>query len=141
MKQFIVLIAVFLILMVVFLQVPLETVNYGKKNAVEFYVTNAKEKAKQEGCYTEEILTEMKENISKKVHIDPAEIIIGNKTTRESSVKYRTNIYDKREEIYIKVSVPFKKIIAANSFLGVSDKNNKGYFIIEEVTTSERIME
>lgn len=100
-----------------------------------FYVNNAKEMAKQEGCYTDEILNELKINISNKMKIKSDEIIIDSNTTK--TPKYRKDKNIEGEGIYIKVSVPFNKIIAANTFLNIN--SNKKYYIIENITTSERI--
>ena len=138
MKQLIVLCAVFLLLAAIILQIPLEMINYEKKHAIMFYVNNAKEMAKQEGYYTDEILNDLTNNIAKKMNINNInEIIIDKETTK--TPKYRPDKFDSRETIYIKVSVPFKKIIAAPGFYGISDSENKGYYIIEEVTTSEKL--
>ena len=135
MKQLIVLCAVFILLVVILLQIPLEMVNYEKRHAVMFYVNNAKEMAKQEGYYTDEILELLKKNIAQKIKISESEVIISNNTTRVP--KYRLNKFDEGEAIYLKISVPFKNIIAASNFMGIT--NNKGYYIIEIITTSERL--
>lgn len=140
MKQLMVLSAVFILLVVILMQIPLEMINYEKRHAIMFYVNNAKERAKQKGCYTDEILNELLENIAKKAmknKISESEIVIDIKTTREDTPKYRPNKFDEGEVIYLKISVPFKNIIAASNFLGI--KNNKGYYIVEITTTSERL--
>lgn len=135
MKQLIVLCAIFILLASILLQIPLEMVNYDKKHAVMFYVNNAKEMAKQEGYYTDEILNQLKKDIAKKMSINEGEIVIGENTTKIP--KYRPEKFDEREVIYLKVSVPFKNILATPAFFGIS--NNKGYYIIEEITTSEKL--
>lgn len=136
MKQFIVLTAVFILIAVIIIQVPLEMVNYEKKNAIMFYVNNAKEKAKQEGYYTNDILDELKSNISDIMKLnDKEQIIICDGTTK--TPKYRQNKYEEGEEIYIKIAIPFKNIVAASKFLNIEDNNR--YFIIENVTTSEKL--
>lgn len=137
MKQLIVLCAVFLLIAAMILQIPLEMLNYERKHAIMFYVNNAKEMAKQEGCYTDEILNDLKSNIAEKMDININEIIIGDDTTRIK--KFRPDKFDVGETIYLKVSVPFKNILAANNFYGISDSQNKGYYIIEEITTSEKL--
>jgi hypothetical protein len=140
MKQLIVLSAVFILLVVILMQIPLEMINYERRHAVMFYVNNAKERAKQNGCYTDEILNELLENIAQNAmrnKISESEIIIDTKTTSEDAPKYRLNKFDEGEIIYLKISVPFKNIIAASNFLGI--KNNKGYYVIEITTTSERL--
>ncbi|QSX04914.1 hypothetical protein JYG23_09440 [Sedimentibacter sp. zth1] len=137
MKQFIVLSAVLILLIALFLQIPLEMVNYEKKNAVMFYVNNAKEKAKQEGYYTDVIIDELKSNIAKTMSIENEDkIIIDNKTT--TSPKYRQNKYQEGEEIYLRISIPFDNIIAAHAFYGL--EKEKRYLVIENITTSERLV-
>ena len=135
MKQLIVLCAVLILLAAILLQIPLQAVNYDRRHAIMFYVNNAKEMAKQEGYYTDEILNDLKNNIAKKMKISESEIIINDNTTR--TPKYRPEQFDERELIYLKISVPFKNIIAASSFFGTSD--NQRYYVIEEITTSERL--
>lgn len=135
MKQLIVLCAVFILIAAILLQIPLEMANYENRHAVMFYVNNAKEMAKQEGYYTDEILSDLKSNIAKKMKINDEEIIIGKSTTK--TIKYRPEKFDEREVIYLKVSVPFKNILAASHFLGIV--NDKGYYIIEEIATSEKL--
>lgn len=135
MKQLIVLCAIFILLASILLQIPLEMVNYEKKHAVMFNVNNAKEMAKQEGYYTDEILSQLKKDIAKKMKLNEGEIIIGENTSK--TPKYRPEKFDEREVIYLKVSVPFKNILATPTLFGIS--NNKGYYIIEEITTSEKL--
>lgn len=133
-KQFIVLVAVFLLFIPVFMQISAENVNFAKKSAVEYFVSNAKEEAKQEGFYTEEILKELKSNIAEKLNINANRIVIDPSTTK--TVKYRLNEYDIRGRIFIRISVPFDNVIAAGDFLSI-DKD--GYYVIEEVTFSEKL--
>lgn len=137
MKQLIVLCAVFLLIAAIILQIPLEMLNYERRHAIMFHINNAKEMAKQEGCYTDEILEQLKKDIAKKMKIDEGQIIISPDTTK--TIKYRPENFSDGGIIYLKVSVPFNNIIAANRFYGISDSQNKGYFIIEEITTSEKL--
>lgn len=135
MKQFIVLCAVFILFTAMFLQIPMQMVNYERKHAIMYYVNNAKETAKQNGCYTEEILKELKKNISNKMNINEDEIIISKNTTKQ--IKYREDKKTTSGQIYIKISVPFNKIVAVQNFFNIANK--KRYYIIENVTTSERL--
>ncbi len=137
MKQLIVLSAVFVLLMAFLMQIPLEAVNYEKKEAIEYYVNNAKEKAKQEGCYTSEILSELTRNIADKMNVSAGTIIIDNSTTLYPNIKYRKNSFEKREEIYLKIHVPFDNIIAADTFFGLEDGGR--YYTVETTTTSEKL--
>lgn len=139
MKQFIVLCAVFILLVAIFLQIPIEMVNYERRHAIMFYVNNAKEIAKQEGYYTDEILDSLKDNISKHMDIAKTEVYIGEETTR--TPKYRQeksdDIINGNEVIRLVISVPFSKIIAVSDFFDI--ENDKRYYKIDIVTTSERL--
>ncbi len=137
MKQLIVTVAVFILLMAVIIQIPLEMLNYERRQAVMFYVNNAKEKAKQEGCYTEAILNQLKKDINENKKLG---IIITDKdieATRENDIKYRLDKFKEAELIKLKIRIPIDKIIAAASFFGLDD--SKRYYIIEIVTTSEKL--
>ncbi len=137
MKQLIVTVAVFILLMAVIIQIPLEMLNYERRQAVMFYVNNAKEKAKQEGCYTEAILNQLKKDINenKKLGITITDKDI--EATRENDIKYRLDKFKEAELIKLKIRIPIDKIIAAASFFGLDD--SKRYYIIEIVTTSEKL--
>jgi len=140
MKQLIVLTAVFILLMAIILQIPLEMLNYERKEAIEYIVNNAKEMAKQEGYYSEENLNDLREKIARKMGVNIDEIIIGVVTTRYPDIKYRPNVYDRFSEydnrsiIYLRVSIPFKKLIVP--FFG---QNDTRYYVIEKIATSERL--
>lgn len=134
MKQLIVLLAIFILLVPLILQISTENIIYAKKNAIEFAVSNATEKARQEGCYTNEILANMIDDISKKTKIDANEIIVDDSTTK--NIKYRLDKYSSRGEIYLKISVPFRKIVAAADFFNINDSK---YYVVEKIAISEKI--
>ena len=137
MKQIIVLCGIFILLGALILQIPLEMINYDRRHAIMYYVNNAKEMAKQEGFYTDEILNELRKNIQEKMSLNsPDEIIIHESTT--VTPKYRLNEFDEREMIYIKVMVPFHNIVAAPGLYGIDLDENR-YFVVEETTASERL--
>lgn len=135
MKQFITLIAVFILLMSILIQIPLEMINHDNKIAIMYYVNNAKEKAKQEGYYTQYILKELKKDIAKKMKCSESSILIDDKTT--TFPKYRQNKYLEGENIYLKILIPFKNIVAADKFFSIDESNR--YFVLENVTTSEKL--
>lgn len=136
MKDFIVLIAVLIILLPFPLQYALEEYNHHQKAEIQSYVYVAKEKAKQKGYFSDNIITELTENISKNFRIDEANI----KITVTKTPKYRTNTFSERELIYYKVEVPINRIIAAPSIWGITEQENKTTYIIEGYTSSEAIM-
>jgi hypothetical protein len=138
MKEFIVIIAAIMLLMVFVMQYSIQQVNDYKLNAFQQHVYVAKEKAKLSGMFTTEIKNELVNSICDTFKdISESEIIID---VTDDVKKYRTNEFDERELIHYRIGVPINKIIAAAKFFGISDEHNKGYYIIEGETTSELIM-
>lgn len=134
MKQFIVLIAVLPIMMVFLLQFSVDQVNSEKIAYIQSVVYSAKEDAKQEGCFTEEITERIKSEISQGLDI-PEEYV---EVIADDEVKYR---YSKGEGriINYKVSVRLDGIMAGGALLGISEDENSTVYTIESYTASERI--
>lgn len=135
MKDFIVLIAVLLLLLPFPLQYALEEYNHHLKSEVHSYVNTAKEKAKQIGYFSDEIIEELKDVLNNRLNIKRDDIIIDVTTTP----KYRTNEFDERELIYYKVEVPIDRIIAVPYIWGIDQSDNKGTYILEGFISSEAI--
>ena len=123
MKQFIVLLAVIPILMFFMLQMGLDQRNSQITTIIQACVYSAKEDAKQEGCFTPEIVEKMKNDISKLTGIDK-ELI---KVEADDEVKYR-NSTGKDRLINYKVYVYVDEIMAAGQIYGIDDKEN-GYIL------------
>jgi uncharacterized membrane protein YgaE (UPF0421/DUF939 family) len=136
MKDFIVLIAVLLILLPFPLQYALEEYNHHQKAELQSYVYAAKEKAKQQGYFSKEIINELEANITKTFNISKENINI----EATKTPKYRTNNFSRRELIYYKVEIPIRKIIAVPKIWGINDQENKTVYTIEGYTSSEAIM-
>ncbi len=137
MKQMIVLMGVLPILLIFLAQYTLDQKNNDNINRLQECVYQAKEQAKQEGCFTDEIKEALIDKIENYFFISGDEIEI----VLEDVPKYRTSAFDERELIYYKVSVPIKKIMAGNRFLGITDEDNSGIYTIESWTASELIKE
>lgn len=136
MKDFIVMLASILLLITFVLQYSAQQVNDYRIGKFQLHVNVAKEKAKIAGRFTEEIINELKTNIMYTFKdVEEDEIIVDVTTTP----KYRTVDFDERELIHYKIGVPIKKVIAGASFFGIPDDENKAYYILEGVTTSELI--
>lgn len=136
MKEFIVILAVLLLLMTFVMQYTLQQVNDYRINQFQIYVNVAKEKAKIAGRFTSDIITELKHNILNTFKdVEEDEIILDVTMTP----KYRTTAFDERELIHYKIGVPIKKIIAGAAFFGIPENENESYYIIEGYTTSELI--
>lgn len=136
MKTLIALAASVILLMTFPLQYALEQHNH--HNIVQFQkiINNAKEQAKQNGCFTDDIISSMKNNIISEFNdIDESEISV-NVTT---SPKYRINSFDERELIYYEIGVPIKKLIVCEDLWGISDGDNKMMYFVKNYTSSERV--
>ena len=137
MKQLIVLMGVLPILLVFLLQYTLDQKNNDNISRFQECVYQAKEQAKQKGCFTDEIKDEMIDKIERILSIDEEDMEI----VLEEVPQYRTTAYDQRELIYYKVSVPIDKIMAGNLLFGIHDEENRGTYTIESWTASELIRE
>ena len=135
MKQLIVLMGVLPILLVFLLQYTLDQRNNDNISRFQDYVYQAKEQAKQKGCFTQEIKQDMVNRIKKDFDVEEEDMII----ELEEVPQYRTSVFDQRELIHYKVSVPIDKIMAGNRIFGISDEVNRAMYTIESWTASERI--
>ena len=137
MKQLIVLMGILPILLVFLFQFTLDQRNNDNISRFQECVYQAKEQAKQEGCFTPEIKKEMVDKIEKYFHIKEDDMVV----VLEGIPQYRTSVFDQRELIYYKVSVPIDKIMAGNHLFGITDEENRGMYTIESWTSSELIRE
>lgn len=125
------------IMLVFLLQYSLDQRNNDSISRLQDCVYQAKEQAKQQGCFTPQIKEELIGKIERNFDVGEEEMVI----VLEEVPKYRTTSFDQRELIYYKVSVPIEKIMAGNRFFGISDEENRGMYSIESWTASERIRE
>lgn len=137
MKQLIVLMAILPIMLVFLFQYALDQRNNERISRFQECVYQAKEQAKQEGCFTSEIRDKMIRKIAQQFNVPEEDIIV----ELESVPKYRTSVFDQRELIHYKVSVPIEKVMAGNRLFGISDEENSGRYTIESWTASELIRE
>lgn len=127
MKDLIVLTAVIVLFNVLVLNYALEQKNHRVMSQMQISVQTAKERAKQAGCFTDEIIAEMKADISKKCKVEETEIYFeGTKDTQK-----RGGL------IYYKVGIDIKSIIAGNKFFGISDEDNSIIYWIDNYCVSE----
>lgn len=134
MKQFIVLMGVLPILIIFMLQMGLDQKNSQVTSIIQASVYAAKENAKQEGCFTQEINERLKDDITRLTGITANNINI----EADSKVKYRFSNGDDRL-IYYKVTVKIDELMAANNVYGISDKDNSYRYVIESYTASEKV--
>ena len=140
MKQFIVLLAILPLLLVFFVQFSMDQINHARIGLLLDYVYTAKEEAKQQGCFTNEITEELRENIAEAFEISPSVVLI--QTT--DSVRYRIMQGDgisgndfERGLIYYKISVPISEIMAGRKLFGIKEEDNTCYYTIESYAASE----
>ena len=137
MKQLIVLLGVLPIMLIFLMQYALDQRNNDNIIRFQEYVYQAKEQAKQEGCFTPEIKKDMIGKIKRDFHIEEGDMVV----ELESVPRYRTSLFDQRELIYYKVSVPLEKLMAGNRLFGIPDSENRGMYTIESWTASELLRE
>ena len=138
MKQLIVLTAILPLLLVFMAQYTLDQKNTFALHQLQEQVYAARELAKQEGCFTEEIQKELRAGISEALGIDESQIEIEATTTRQ----YRINYFDENRQrgmIHYRVSIPIDKIMAGGSLLGIRDSDNATIYTVEGSTASERL--
>jgi hypothetical protein len=137
-KQFIVLTAILPLMLIFMAQFALEQKNSGAINTLQQQVYTAKEKAKQEGCFTSEIIEQLKRDINIKLGVPEQDILI----VATDTPQYRINYFDperKRGMIHYSVSVPIEKIMAGGNLLGIPAERNKGVYTVEGTTASEKL--
>lgn len=132
MKQLMVLMAVLPIMIVFIIQIGLDQKNAQIATVVQSCTYAAKEQAKQEGCFTDEICKGLKRNIAELANIKEDDI----KIEADDRVKGR---YDSDKLIHYKVSVKIKNVMAANKMFGIDDAENAYDFVIESYTASEKV--
>lgn len=140
MKQFIVLLAVLPLLLVFFVQFSMDQMTHARIGLFLDYVYTAKEEAKQEGLFTEEITDKLRENISMSFDIKPSDVVIeATETVRYRMMQgcgFEAEDFE-RGLIYYKVSVPIAEMMAGRRLFGIKKEDNTGYYTIESYTASE----
>lgn len=134
MKQFIVLLAIFPVMMLFLLQFAADQRHGRMIGEIQEIVYSAKELAKQEGYFSTEICNEMREGLSRVVGVGPEGIII-------ESPPWIKNRYGDGEDrlIYFKVSIPIRRVMAGSEFFGWTEEENTYQYVIDSYTASERI--
>ena len=137
MKQFIVLCAILPLLLIFMLQFTLDQTISAKSGIVADMVYAAKEEAKQAGCFTADIQSRLRANLSQALGISADEIEI----TATEDVRYRltdTSGDLSRGLIYYKVSVPIGDAMAGMGFFGLG-RNNTYVCTVESYAASEKL--
>ena len=142
MKQFLVLAAILPLMLVFFVQFSMDQINSSRIGILSDMVYAAKEEAKQEGCFTSQIKSDLIANIASALQIDPADVRI----EATDTVRYRIMEADRygnddweRGLIYYKVSVPIGELMAGRRLFGIREQDNVYYYTIESYTASEKL--
>ena len=135
MKELIAGLAILLILIIFPLQAQVDTINAFKINHLNRIVYNSAEQARFDGYFTDENINETKQKLAKVFGVSEDDITFEGTRT----IKYRSTEYNaSRDRIEYKITVPFRNIVAAADFLGISqDENTKSLikqgFVLSEV--------
>ena len=101
---------------------------------IQDIVYAAKEEAKQEGRFTEDIVARMKDEIALVLNIPPEQIIFES----DDAVKYRFAEGEERL-IHYRLEVPIKNVMAGASLFKMRDDENSYNYVIDSYTASEKI--
>ena len=137
MKQFIVLSAALPLLLIFMVQFAADQQYSLAVSAVDDAVYAAKEMAKQDGGFTEEIRQWLAEEIARKLKgVEPADVIIGSAT--DAGPVYRIgSVPDGDGLIRYQVSVPMKGFSAGGKLLGIKDTGRVRYYVTDSYVPSE----
>ena len=136
MKEFIVGISVFLVLMFFPTQWILSQINHYKIQSVTNITHNAAQKARIDGYFKEETINQMTNDIATVLSVDESKIKVEVTTTP----KYRLDNFDQREMISYEIRIPISRVIAMNSFLGIKNEDNQFEYVIKGEVTSELLL-
>ena len=136
MKQFIVLLAVFPLMMAFMLQFAAQERTDYRIRLINHEVDNSCEMAKTEGCFSEENITGLRASLADISGCDEESVCI----EVSDDIKYRTGHYDEREMIQYHISVPIDGLMAMPGLFGVSDEENSMVYVMEDEFASEKVM-
>ncbi len=134
MKQLIVAMAVLPILIVFMVQFMLDQKNQQIIGAVQSCTYAAKERAKQEGCFTPQMIEDLKRDISDRTGLNMEAI----ECQGDSEVKSRFSEGEDRF-IYYKVKVKIKGIMAGAGLFSSGKGEDSMEYVIDSFTASERV--
>ena len=129
-------------MLVFLLQFTLDQRNAYNISQFQEIVYTAREEARQEGCFTREIETKLKEKVAESFGISSDDIQM--EATR--TVQYRVQSGEgfdpngrKRGMIYYKVTVPIDRLMAGHRLFGIKASDNTGVYTVEGYAASERL--
>lgn len=137
MKQFIVLMAVLPLLLLFMLQMSLDQMNYVQMGRLADAVYIAKEQARAEGCFSEEVTGALRERIAAALSLSPEDVCIeasAEPVPRMTAEGWRS---EGRGLIHYRVSVPAGRHMACPGLAGLSEEENAWIFSVDSCTPSE----
>ncbi len=136
MKQFIVLLAVFPLMLAFMLQFTAQQRTDYRIQLINKAVDNACEKAKTEGRFSENNVSGLRASLADISDCSEESIEIN----VSDDTKYRTGRYDDREMICYRVSVPIDGLMAMPGLFGISAEDNSMTYVLEDEFASEKVM-
>ncbi len=136
MKQFIVLLAVFPLMMAFMLQFAAQQKTDYRIQLINNAVDNACEKAKTEGRFSESNVSGLRASLADISDCSEERIEI----SVSEDIKYRTGRYDEREMIRYRVAVPIDGLMAMPGLFGISAEENSMLYVLENEFASEKVM-
>lgn len=137
MKDFLVLLACLPIAVALTLQISLNSLNQHDAVKVSKIVNTYAEEARFDGCFKDDAIEQMKNDIANTLSCDPDDILV--ECTKSSNIKYKATTYSNNAKIEYHVEAPIKKVIAGGSLYGISDSDNKGKIIKKGYVMSEKL--
>jgi len=136
MKQFIVFLAIFPLMMAFVVQFTLQQNMDLRLELVNEAVYDAKETAKINGYFSDDEVEALRNTLSEIAGCDPGEVSVD----VSEDIKYRKGEFDEREMISYSISLPVGRIMAFPSFAGVEEDENIAVYTMEDEFPSERLM-
>jgi len=129
-------------MLVFFVQFSVDQINSMRIAKLSDIVYAAKEQAKQEGCFSDSLQDELKEDIASGLGISADHVSIEADSTPVNRL-YSADGFSssdwERGLIHYKVSVDIGPAMAGTSLFGIKDKDNVYTYVIDSYTASERL--
>ena len=136
MKQFIVLLAVFPLMMVFLLQFTAQQNTDYRIRVINETVDTACEEARTTGCFTEDSISSLKARLAEVTGCSADQV----KIQASTETKYRTGVNDEREMISFRISLPVGALSAVPGIFGISEEDNSMIYVLENTFPSERLL-
>ena len=136
MKQFIVFLAIFPLMMAFMIQFTLQQNMDYRLELINEAVYDAKETAKIKGYFSDDEVESLRNVLSEIAGCAEKDV----KIEVSDDIKYRKGEYDEREMISYRISLPAGRIIAFPFFAGVEEDENMVVYTLEDEFPSERLM-